>query len=151
MLCQYLHVRYRVVVRNVLKILLSKMHTHWNIGSAHLCPPLFPPAVSQLKEADSCRYSCVQCSETTLVCSSCLKAYMYGFILRLFVMTAVHSVVCNSYHTVSFHGQSLEDPGKWVSLNRQLSFGRVWIACFNSHTPLRTQVLIELLFVLPSD
>lgn len=67
--------------------------------SAQLCPPLFPPAVSQLKEADSSRYSCVQCSETTLVCFSCLKAYMYVFILRLFVMTAVYTLLSVSLST----------------------------------------------------
>lgn len=36
---------------------------------------------------------------------------------------------------VGLHGQSLEEPGKGVSLNGQVGFGRVGIACFNSCDP----------------
>lgn len=40
---------------------------------------------------------------------------------------------------VCSHGQSLEEPGKGVSLNGQVGFGRVGIACFNSYNP--TQIV----------
>lgn len=38
---------------------------------------------------------------------------------------------------VCSHGQSLEEPGKGVSLNGQVGFGRVGIACFNSYNPIQ--------------
>lgn len=38
---------------------------------------------------------------------------------------------------ICLHGQSLEEPGKGVSLNGRVGFGRVGIACFNSCDPTR--------------